>query len=404
MSSARLAPPHHQLHSDPSTGLRSIRINGWTVSTYKKPILSIPQADALSDELDLALPEIIFGNNALVLRHNESGLEVRWDAKEMLMEVKKGEGWDAKPGAGAVSVKHADEWKRGQSASTSSTATLTVQKPYDWTYTTLHPGSYTLPSPSSSSTSSSSSSRQPAPSFSSAPPSHPGIPLAQLARTDIPILFFDEVPLFEDELGDNGIADATVRVRVNALSLYALARFSLRIDGVLFRHFDVRLFHAFPSPPSSSSSPPELVRQTKGRQAPYSTVRDRIIGPSRPSLSPASSFSTSANGASPAARRSPGVVLPSRTGYASPAGLAPGAGKGAGGGAEPAEDLSQLNDINRVAGVLDLLALEEQAGGVSQAEKGREGEGGGKESWEGLGTRLEVMQIPVRGDEGEGLQ
>lgn len=48
--------------------------------------------------------------------------------------------------------------------------------------------------------------------FVPAPSDHPGIPLHLLARQDIPILFYDEIPLFEDELGDNGIAELVVRV------------------------------------------------------------------------------------------------------------------------------------------------------------------------------------------------
>lgn len=94
--------------------------------------------------------------------------------------------------------------ERSQAAS-GSLGNMTVQKPFDWTYTTLHPGSTRTPP-----------SAQPA-EWRAAPPTHPGIPLASLARTDIPILFFDEIPLFEDELGDNGIANVTVRV-VRALS------------------------------------------------------------------------------------------------------------------------------------------------------------------------------------------
>lgn len=85
--------------------------------------------------------------------------------------------------------------------STNSTSHMTIVKPFDWTYTTLHPGSTISPSSSSS-----------APEWTPAPLNHPGIPLALLARTDIPILFFEEIPLFEDELGDNGIADVTIRV------------------------------------------------------------------------------------------------------------------------------------------------------------------------------------------------
>lgn len=48
--------------------------------------------------------------------------------------------------------------------------------------------------------------------FKPAPPDHPGIPLSKLARQDEPILFFDEVTLFEDELHDNGVANLTIRI------------------------------------------------------------------------------------------------------------------------------------------------------------------------------------------------
>ncbi|GAA6032853.1 hypothetical protein JCM8097_000829 [Rhodosporidiobolus ruineniae] len=384
----------HRLEQDPTAGTRSIHLHGWTVTATKRPILSIPEADQASADLDLALPEIIFGNNCLVLQHHPSGLEVKWDARGFLAEVKKGQGWDEKPGAGAVSVKHADEWKRGQAASTSATASLTVQKPFDWTYTTLHRGAYTL-SPSSSPPSSASSTLSP--SFSPAPPSHPGIPLAQLARTDIPILFFEEIPLFEDELGDNGIADVTVRVRVNHLSLYILARFSLRIDGVLFRHLDVRLFHAFGSP--------EIVRQTKGREAGYEEVRERILGTRSGGASPASGREGRGAGGgtyTPPTR----IAVPNRSGFASSgaqspisppssSSLSPSPSHLPAPPNGPAEDLSKLNDINLVASVLEQLALEGEMGGVSLAGQGGNGHGGG--GWEGLGVRLEVMPLPDAG-------
>lgn len=77
--------------------------------------------------------------------------------------------------------------------------------------------------------------------------------------------FFEEVPLFEDELGDNGIADVTVRVRVNEFSVFVLARFFLRVDGVLFRVADTRVYHEFGTG--------EVVRERKGRQAAYSAVK-----------------------------------------------------------------------------------------------------------------------------------
>lgn len=49
-------------------------------------------------------------------------------------------------------------------------------------------------------------------SFQPAPVDHAGIPLSRLAKQDEPILFFDEVVLFEDELHDNGVANLTIRI------------------------------------------------------------------------------------------------------------------------------------------------------------------------------------------------
>lgn len=338
-------------------------------------------------------------------------------------------------------------------AASGSTTDLTVQKPFDWTYTTLHRGRIT--SPPSPSTSSSSSSAALEPEWLPAPPSHPGIPIALLARTDIPILFFDEVPLFEDELGDNGIADVTVRVvrlslllsllllslsfplgspkhaqhlelprltptlahlqRVNHLSLFVLSRFALRIDGVLFRQFDVRLFHAFGSD--------ELVREVKGREAPYGAVRARLTGsgPGGGSSAAVGAVGQQQQQRAPAPTRSPSSLVALRTPYATsaaPAGrtasspLGAGAAAGAGAGSSAADspaagaaDLTPLTDINWVARVLDELALEEGLGGMSvrAGGEGRAARGGGGEArWEGLGTRLEVMRAPwaTRGGEG----
>lgn len=89
-----------------------------------------------------------------------------------------------------------------RSQSSGSSSDLKVLNPFDWTYTTTHPGSVgTTPSSST-----------PPPAFEPAPEGHPGIPISLLARHDIPVTFFEEIPLFEDELGDNGIAEVNVRV------------------------------------------------------------------------------------------------------------------------------------------------------------------------------------------------
>lgn len=74
-------------------------------------------------------------------------------------------------------------------------------KPYDWTYTTIYPG-HRVSSDIA---------------WQDANPDNPShtIPLAELTRQD-PILFYAEIPLFEDELHDNGSSSLLVRI-VSAL-------------------------------------------------------------------------------------------------------------------------------------------------------------------------------------------
>jgi type 2A phosphatase activator TIP41 len=70
------------------------------------------------------------------------------------------------------------------------------------------------------------------------------IPVSRLGR-DNPILHFAEVYLFEDDLGDQGYAACNLRFRVMGDCFYILHRYYLRVDEVLVRIFDTRLFHSF---------------------------------------------------------------------------------------------------------------------------------------------------------------
>ena len=55
--------------------------------------------------------------------------------------------------------------------------------------------------------------------------------------------------------------------------LFILARFTLRVDHVLFRTYDTRIYHSF------ASSPPLIVRERGGWEAPYERVQ-RVRYPS----------------------------------------------------------------------------------------------------------------------------
>ncbi|KDE08447.1 hypothetical protein MVLG_01229 [Microbotryum lychnidis-dioicae p1A1 Lamole] len=314
-------PP--QPFSSPSDHSKGIHIADWTIETVKKPILSATDADNASSSLHLPLPEICFGNNRLTLTHHPTNLKIECNCLDALKAVAS---------STQVKVAHAAEWSKAQESSSHSD--VTVQKPYDWTYTSLHPGTISTTSTAR-------------PEFTPAPEGHPGIPLHLLARQDIPILFFDEVPLFEDELGDNGTAELVVRVRVNSFSIFVLSRLFIRVDHVLFRIFDVRTYVPLTTPPSPHSEsiiPLEIIQELKGRQASYTHLKSRLEKER---------------------------------------------GKG---------DLALLTDVGWVGAMLDKMGLEKELEGLSVSEGKGEGNKGGKEeqvlpSWDGEGTTLQVLRI-----------
>lgn len=99
----------------------------------------------------------------------------------------------------ACATLFAEESSTGASSEFGMPKTVAT-KPYDWTYTTPYPG-HNLPSSNNSI------------SWLPADPENPShtIPLAELTRQD-PILFYAEIPLYEDELHDNGASYLLVRI------------------------------------------------------------------------------------------------------------------------------------------------------------------------------------------------
>ena len=130
-------------------------------------------------------------------------------------------------------------------------------KPFDWSYSTDYRGT-TLSVPNTSSSDNYSSPPQFELSQSSS------IPLNLLKRPD-PILFFDEVMLYEDELADNGITMLSCKLRVMPDRMLVLMRFFMRLDDVLFRIRDTRVFVEFGTG--------EVLREYVAREEGYEKVR-----------------------------------------------------------------------------------------------------------------------------------
>ena len=124
-----------------------------------------------------------------------------------------------------------------------------IVKPFDWSYSTDYKGTTS----------------HNAPFFQ---PSSKQIPVELLKRPD-PIKFFDEVMLYEDELADNGITMLSCKIRVMPDRLLLLSRFFMRLDGVVFRIRDTRVYVDFHTQ--------EVVREYVSKEERYETVRQKLV-------------------------------------------------------------------------------------------------------------------------------
>lgn len=118
-------------------------------------------------------------------------------------------------------------------------------KPFDWSYSTDYKGTLRTTDRAFQAT------------------TNP-IPVDLLKRPD-PILFFDEVILYEDELADNGITMLSCKIRVMPDRLLLLLRFFMRLDNVLVRLRDTRVYIDFDTL--------EVIREYQAKELDYETVR-----------------------------------------------------------------------------------------------------------------------------------
>jgi type 2A phosphatase activator TIP41 len=120
---------------------------------------------------------------------------------------------------------------------------LVAGEAFDWTYSTPYAGTVV--------------------SGHAAHATTEAVDVERLKRRD-PILFFDEVILFEDELADNGGSLLSVKLRVMPSCFFALQRLFIRVDDVMFRVFETRLYHEF--------GKPFVVRESQRRESTYAAL------------------------------------------------------------------------------------------------------------------------------------
>lgn len=219
---------------------RAFSVEGFRIITQKLPILKAGPIEEMTSKLGIAPPEMIFGDNLVAVEHAPSQWAVKFDAFGALDRVDK-------TGEKRLKVAYSKEWHQSRE---DTHDIKEVIKPFDWSYTTDYKGDLAPGSPD----------------FHT---STDAIPLELLKRPD-PILFFDDVILYEDELADNGITMLSCKIRVMPARLLLLCRFFMRLDNVVLRLRDTRIYIDF--------GKKEVIREYVAREEEYNKVRDDLAG------------------------------------------------------------------------------------------------------------------------------
>ncbi|KAF1742817.1 hypothetical protein MXB_2707 [Myxobolus squamalis] len=164
------------------------------------------------------LPEMLFSSNSIIIVHEPSDCKINFNPIDAL-KVVNNKSID-------LQVSPSVEWKLNRP----ETVNVPVFKPHDWTYTTDYMGTL-----------------QDGKDWKiDIQPSNEDIDFSKLSKRDR-ILFYREIDLYEDELSDHGVSKLTLKLRVMPDGFLLLQRFFLKVDGVILRSNETRIYHEFES-------------------------------------------------------------------------------------------------------------------------------------------------------------
>lgn len=186
----------------------------WEIVAKKGPILRSNESERIAADLELPqIPEMVFGESTLKIFNKEKQFSIKFSPVDALRLV------DNKHDL--IKVACAEDWQRERA---NYDFASNIHNPYDWTYTTAYKGTIYDES------------------IVTVSRTDERIDLEKLKERER-ILFFTDLLLFEDELGDNGISKLNVKMRVMPSSFFILLRFFLRVDDVIIRINDTRIYH-----------------------------------------------------------------------------------------------------------------------------------------------------------------
>ncbi|KAA8563988.1 hypothetical protein EYC84_011987 [Monilinia fructicola] len=196
---------------------------GFKISARKLPISKSGPIDKMSEKLGIPVPEMIFGDNMVAIEHLESGWRMEFNAYDALDLVDKTD-------KNMLKVAYSKEWSSSREKT--------------------HEGIKEIVKP-----------------LFALDNSDP-IPIALLKRQD-PILFFEEVVLYESELDDNGISVFSCKLRVMPDRMLLLCRLFMRLDNVLVRIRDTRIYVDF--------NTSKVIRDYTEKEDAFDTVKKNLL-------------------------------------------------------------------------------------------------------------------------------
>ncbi|KAG5980055.1 hypothetical protein E4U55_004438 [Claviceps digitariae] len=214
----------------------------FTISTRKLPISKAAAIDALTEKLGIPVPEMIFGDNLVSIAHPPSGWTLAFTTPDALDAVDKTD-------KHMLKVAYARDWESTRESQTRKIKDAV--KPYDWSYSTTYTGTLTTT----------------VPELTLAPSPEAKLPMELLKRRD-PILFYDDVVLYESELDDNGISMYSAKVRVHEERMLLLCRLFMRLDNVLVRIRDTRVFVDFHTQ--------HVIREYTAKEASFQHIKRKL--------------------------------------------------------------------------------------------------------------------------------
>lgn len=102
MANGREDPNSHLTTTN--DGVNSIIRGGFRISTRKFPILKAEPIDEMNAKLGITVPEMIFGDNVVMVEHLSSGWFINFNAFDALDRVDK-------TGEKMLQVAHSKEWQ-----------------------------------------------------------------------------------------------------------------------------------------------------------------------------------------------------------------------------------------------------------------------------------------------------